>query len=80
MNEALLIWMSAGIILFVCIVNVALLAYTWTLMKEICKLLKSNIYLNTEAIDLMRFGINRGYERGVNDTLKKIAEEGAILG
>ena len=80
MGEALLVWMSAGIILFVSVVNVALAVYTWTLLKEICKLLKSNIYLNMEAADLLRFGTHRGYERGVNDTLKKVAEEGANLG
>ena len=80
MSESLIVWMSAGIVLFVGFVNVALAVYTYTLLKEIRKLLESNIYLNTEAADLLRFGINRGYERGVNDTLKKVAEEGANLG
>ena len=80
MNEVLLLWMSAGVVLFVSMINIALLFYTWTLMKDIRKLLEGNIYLNMEAIELMRFGINRGYERGVNDTLKKVAEEGANLG
>ena len=80
MGEALLVWISAGIILFVGVMNVALAVYTWTLLKSIRKLLEANIYLNMEAADLLRFGINRGYERGVNDTLKKVAEEGANLG
>ena len=80
MSESLIVWMSAGIVLLVGFVNVALAVYTCTLLKEIRKLLESNIYLNTEAADLLRFGINRGYERGVNDTLKKVAEEGANLG
>ena len=81
MGEALLVWISAGIILFVGVMNVALAVYTWTLLKSIRKLLEANIYLNTEAAaDLLRFWINRGYERGVNDTLKKVAEEGANLG
>ena len=42
--------------------------------------MKSNVYLNTEALDLIHYGINRGYERGIDDTLKKIAMEGANLG
>ncbi|MBQ4401950.1 MAG: hypothetical protein II832_07280 [Synergistaceae bacterium] len=52
----------------------------WTLLKQVNQLLKSNVYLNTEALDLIHYGINRGYERGIDDTLKKIAMEGANLG
>lgn len=80
MSEALLVWVSAGIVFFIGGVNIALTFYTWTLLKEIIKLSKSNVYLNTEAIDLINYGINRGYERGRNDTLKEVAEEGANLG
>mgnify|MGYP006873073344 CR=1 FL=1 len=80
MDEALLVWISAVIMLFVGVVNVALAVYTWTLLKSIRKLLEANTYLNTEAADLLHFWINRGYERGVNDTLKRVVEEGASLG
>ena len=77
MTDALLIWMSAGVILFIGAVNIALTVYTWTLLRGIRKLLESNVYLNTEAIDLIRYGVNRGYEQGVDDALKRVAKEGA---
>ena len=77
MSEALVIWMSAGIVLFIGVVNIMLTVYTWELLKSIRKLLESNVYLNTEAIDLIRYGQNRGYERGVDDVLKRAAQKGA---
>ena len=77
MSEALLIWVAAGIILFVGCVNVALTIYTWILLKGIRNLLKSSVYLNTEAIDLLRYGLSRGYEQGRDDTLKKVVREKA---
>ena len=79
MSEALVIWMSAGIVLFIGVVNIMLTVYTWELLKSIRKLLESNVYLNTEAIDLIRYGQNRGYERGVDDALKRAAQKGANL-
>ena len=79
MREALLIWLSAGIILFIGAVNVGLTVYTWTLLKSIRKLLEGNIYLNTEALDLMHYGQNRGYERGVDEVLKEVSQKGASL-
>ena len=75
MSEALLIWVAAGIILFVGCVNIALTIYTGVLFKGIRNLLKSSIYLNTEAIDLLRYGLSRGYEQGREDTLKKVVRE-----
>ena len=79
MSEALLIWMSAGVILFIGAVNIALTVYTWTLLRGIRKLLESNVYLNTEAIDLIRYGINRGYEQGIDEALKRVGKEGTNL-
>lgn len=75
MSEALVIWMSAGIVLCIGTINVGLTVYTWVLMKGIRQLLESNIYLNSEAIDLMQYGINRDYELGEKDALKKAAME-----
>ena len=77
MSEAFLIWMSAGIMLLIGVVNIVLTVYTWELLKSIRNLLESNIYLNTEAIDLIRYGVNRGYERGIDDTLKKVTQKEA---
>ena len=77
MSEILLVWMSAGIVLFIGSVNIVLTIYTWEHLKCIRKLLESNVYLNTEAIDLIRYGVNRGYEQGVDDALKRVAKEGA---
>ena len=77
MSEEMLVWLIAGIVFFIGAVNAVLMVYTWTLLKDIRKLLESNIYLNTEALDLMRYGINRGYERGVDDMLKGAAQKGA---
>ena len=77
MNEAFLIWMSAGIMLLIGVVNIVLTVYTWELLKSIRNLLESNVYLNTEAIDLIRYGVNRGYERGIDDTLKKVTQKEA---
>ena len=79
MSETLIIWMSAGIVLFIGVVNIALTVYTWELLKSIRKLLESNVYLNTEAIDLIRYGVSRGYELGIDDALKRAAREGANL-
>ena len=80
MSETLLVWMAAGIVLLIGGVNIALTLYTWTLLKETNQLLKSNVYLNIEALDLIHYGISRGYEKGIDDALKKIAREGANLG
>ena len=80
MSEAQLVWMAAGIVFFIGGVNIALTLYTWTLLKETNQLLKSNVYLNIEALDLIHYGISRGYEKGIDDALKKIAGEGANLG
>ena len=77
MSEAFLIWMSAGIMLLIGVVNIVLTVYTWELLKSIRNLLESNVYLNTEAIDLIRYGVNRGYERGIDDTLKKVTQKEA---
>ena len=74
MSEALLVWLSAGIVFFIGAVNAVLMVYTWTLLKAIRKLLEGNIYLNREALDLMHYGVNRGYERGLDDALKELAE------
>ena len=79
MSEALIIWMSAGIVLFIGVVNIALTVYTWELLKSIRKLLESNVYLNTEAIDLICYGVSRGYELGIDDALKRAARKGANL-
>ena len=79
MSETLIIWMSAGIVLFIEVVNIALTVYTWELLKSIRKLLESNVYLNTEAIGLIRYGVSRGYELGIDDALKRAAREGANL-
>ena len=79
MNEGLMIWMSAGIVLFIGAVNITLTIYTWELLKGIRRLLESNVYLNTEAMDLIRYGRNRGYEQGREDALKRAAQEGANL-
>ena len=79
MSETLIIWMSAGIVLSIGAVNVALTIYTWKLLKGIRKLLESNIYLNTEAMNLIRYGRNRDYEQGMNDALKRAAQKGVNL-
>ena len=79
MNEGLIIWISAGIVLFIGAVNVALTIYTWEVLKGIRKLLESNVYLNTEAMDLIRYGRNQGYEQGREYALKRAAQEGANL-
>ena len=79
MSETLIIWMSAGIVLFIGVVNIALTVYTWELLKSIRKLLESNVYLNTEAIDLIRYGVSRGYELGIDDALKRAAQKRANL-
>ena len=79
MNDALLILLSAGIILFIGTVNAALTIYTWKLLKGITALLKDNVYLNTASTELLRYGLTRGYEQGRDDTLKNVAREGANL-
>ena len=77
MSEAFLVWMSAGVVLFTGTVNVALAVYTCTLLKGISKLLESNVYLNTEAVDLISYGLNRDYERWREDAFKRAAQRGA---
>ena len=74
MSEALIVWMSAGIILFIGGLNIVAVGYMWRLLKDIRELLRSNAYLNTEAIDLLRYGISHGYEHGVADALKRNGE------
>lgn len=80
MSDALLVLMSVGIVFLIGLVEVVLTAYTWTLLKNIRSLLEANVYLNTEAIDLIRYGKSRGYEQGRADALRSIARRGANLG
>ena len=79
MSEAQLVKMAAGIMLVVGGSLIIIMLHILRLMRAIRLLLESNAYINTEAIDLMRFGINRGYEKGVNDVLKKVSREGTNL-
>lgn len=65
MSEKLIVWMSAGIVLFIGGVNVVLTLYTWRILGNIQSPSESNIYLNTEALDLER----------LKDALKRIAQD-----
>ena len=70
MHEALIVWMSAGIILFIGGVNIALTIYTWKLLKDIRELLggslhiKGRIRLSKEVLDLLRYGMKCCDEQG----------------
>ena len=70
MREALLVWLIAGIALFIGAVNVMLMRYMLRMLRVIRKLLKSGIALNTEALALMHYGQSRGREQALNDFAK----------
>ena len=70
MREALLIWLSAGIVLFIGAMNAVLMRYMLRMLRVIRKLLKSGIALNTEALALMHYGQSRGREQALNDFAK----------
>ena len=78
MNDALLIFLAAGIFLIVGALNAALSIYTGLILEDIRTLLERNAFLNTEAIDLLRYGITRGYEQGRDDTLRILAREEGV--
>ena len=69
MYEALIVWLSAGIILFIAAVNIVAAGYTWKLLKDIRELLSSNLHikgrirLNKEVLDLLRYGVECGDEQ-----------------
>ena len=77
MREALLMWLSAGIVLFIGAMNAVLMRYMLRMLRVIRKLLKSSIALNAEALSLMHCGQSCGYERGVDDALKGAEQKGA---
>ena len=79
MTDALLIWISTGVALFIGAVSIALTVYTWRLLRSIHELLGNNFYLNAEVFALMRYGISRVYEQGIDDALKRVAREGQNL-
>ena len=78
MNDALLIFLAAGIVLIVGALNAALSICTGLILEDIRTLLERNAFLNTEAIDLLRYGITRGYEQGRDDTLRILAREEGV--
>ena len=65
MNEALLALIFVVILPLICAVNIVAAGYTWKLLKDVRELLRSNAYLNATAIDLLNYGIRRGYEQGL---------------